>query len=73
MRDGKSKVLAHLTKARMSDNSFIIQLVIANQKAYNPVVTAIVRGTFILKIHFTYEIAVMSSSISNMTSSLNVT
>lgn len=48
----------------MSDNSFVIQLVMVNQKACNPLITAIARRTSILKMHFTNEITTVSSSIS---------
>lgn len=44
----------------------------ANQQACNPVVTAIVRETFILKGHFTNKITAMSSSISIVTRSLKL-
>lgn len=47
----------------MSDNGFIIQLVMANQKACNPVGTAIVSGTFILKMHFADGIITITSSL----------
>lgn len=37
---------------RISDNSFITKLVMAKQKACNPVRTAFATSSFILKMHF---------------------